>query len=78
DQVGEEAMNLGLAGTDRAYVPMMDEVLFHTCILQPETSESIYFVAPPAGDYEYVCTFPGHYKVMRGKMLVTSKETASR
>ncbi|WKN43743.1 plastocyanin/azurin family copper-binding protein [Tunicatimonas pelagia] len=78
NQVGEEAMTLGLAGTDRGYVPIMDEVLFHTCILQPETSESIYFVAPPAGEYEFVCTFPGHYKVMRGKMVVTSKETASR
>lgn len=78
DRVGEEAMNLGLAGSDRGYVPMMDEVLFHTCILQPETSESIYFVAPPAGEYEYVCTFPGHYKVMRGKMVVTSKNTAAR
>ncbi|MEM9830122.1 MAG: plastocyanin/azurin family copper-binding protein [Bacteroidota bacterium] len=78
DQVGEEAMNLGLAGTDRGYVPIMDEVLFHTCILQPQTSESIYFVAPPAGEYEFVCTFPGHYKVMRGKMVITSNETASR
>jgi len=78
DQVGEAAMRLGLTGSDQGYVPTTDEVLFHTCILQPETSESIYFVAPAPGDYEYVCTFPGHYKVMRGKMYVTSKETAAR
>ena len=78
DQVGEQGMRLGLDGADRSYVPQMDEVLFHTCLLQPETSESIYFVAPSVGDYEYVCTFPGHYKVMRGKMCVTPKKTASR
>lgn len=78
DQVGEQGMQLGLAGGERGYVPQMDEVLFHTCILQPETSESIYFVAPSVGDYEYVCTFPGHYKFMRGIMHVTPKKTASR
>jgi azurin len=23
------------------------------------------------GDYEYVCTFPGHYVIMWGKLVVT-------
>ncbi|GAB3176033.1 plastocyanin/azurin family copper-binding protein [Telluribacter humicola] len=71
NQVGEAALNLGLKGPEMQYVPVSDNVLFHTNILQPETSEAIYFVAPKqAGDYTYVCTFPGHYIVMQGKLKV--------
>ncbi len=78
DQVGTAAMNLGLDGPQQGYVPEVDEVLFHTCILQPGSSESIYFIAPPPGEYTYVCTFPGHSRVMRGKMIVRGRETAER
>ena len=78
DKVGDLAMNLGLEGPQQGYVPETDEVLFHTCILQPESSETIYFTAPPAGEYTYVCTFPGHSRVMRGKMIVRGRETAVR
>ncbi|WP_247232906.1 plastocyanin/azurin family copper-binding protein [Telluribacter sp. SYSU D00476] len=71
NQVGEAALNLGLKGPEMQYVPVSDNVLFHTNILQPETSEAIYFVAPKQpGDYTYVCTFPGHYIVMQGKLKV--------
>ena len=78
DQVGTLAMNLGLDGPDQGYVPQVDEVLFHTCILQPGSSETIYFTAPAPGEYTYVCTFPGHSRVMRGKMIVRGRETAER
>ena len=26
--------------------------------------------APPAGDYPYICSFPGHHLIMRGVMKV--------
>ena len=78
DKVGDLAMNLGLEGSQQGYVPEADEVLFHTCILQPESSETIYFTAPPPGEYTYVCTFPGHSRVMRGKMIVQGRETAAK
>jgi azurin/glucose/arabinose dehydrogenase len=71
NQVGEAALTLGLKGSEMQYVPASANVLFHTNILQPETSEAIYFVAPKQpGDYTYVCTFPGHYVVMQGKLRV--------
>ncbi|MFC5411950.1 plastocyanin/azurin family copper-binding protein [Larkinella bovis] len=71
EKVGQLALNLGLKGPDFHYVPQTDLVLFHTAILQPETSEKIYFTAPDKpGIYPYVCTFPGHYAVMRGKLIV--------
>ena len=78
DKVGDLAMNMGLEGPQQGYVPQADEILFHTCIMQPESSETIYFTAPPAGEYTYVCTFPGHSRVMRGKMIVKGKATAAK
>jgi len=69
--VGEAALALGLQGSEKHYVPDLPEVLFHTNLLQPESSETIFFVAPTkTGTYEYVCTFPGHHAQMRGKLVV--------
>lgn len=72
NSVGEAALKLGLAGERVSYVPNLQEVLFHTRLLGPNQSETIYFVAPnQPGEYPYLCTFPGHYQVMQGKMIVT-------
>ncbi|MCE7060428.1 plastocyanin/azurin family copper-binding protein [Dyadobacter sp. CY343] len=69
--VGEAGLNLGLKGSEMSYVPKTNDVLFHSNIVEPEKSESIFFVAPKqAGTYQYVCTFPGHYTMMQGKMKV--------
>ncbi|WP_439481348.1 plastocyanin/azurin family copper-binding protein [Cyclobacterium plantarum] len=71
-EVGEEALEMGLEGSQKNYIPNSEDVLFHTNILSPESSETIYFEAPTvAGDYTYVCTFPGHAYVMQGIMKVT-------
>jgi azurin len=71
NKVGETALNLGLKGAEMNYIPDMKEVLYHTGLMQPESSEALYFVAPAkAGDYQYVCTFPGHHTLMQGKMKV--------
>ncbi|AXE19317.1 auracyanin family protein [Runella rosea] len=70
--IGEAAIKLGLKGSDLQYVPKSANVLFHTNILQPETSEAIYFTAPnEPGDYTFLCTFPGHHTLMQGKLKVT-------
>lgn len=71
NKVGEAALNLGLKGAEMNYIPEMKEVLYHTALMQPESSEALYFVAPvQTGDYQYVCTFPGHHTLMQGKMKV--------
>jgi len=71
DKVGQMAANMGLGGEARSYVPESDMVLHHTLLLEPNESDEIYFVAPrEPGVYEYVCTFPGHYLTMRGKLIV--------
>lgn len=70
-QVGEAAMKLGLKGEEKNYVPDTPKVLYHTNILQPHTSESIFFIAPDKpGDYTFVCTIPGHFYSMQGTMKV--------
>jgi azurin len=47
-----------------------DLVLAHTKMLGPGEIDAVEFTAPAAGTYEYLCTFPGHYAIMRGKLIV--------
>ncbi len=71
DEVGRMALNLGLKGQQMSFVPVTPKVLFHTFLLQPGKSETIYFTAPEApGDYPFICSYPGHYLAMRGIMKV--------
>lgn len=74
DEVGKAAMSLGLKGQAMDYVPNSDKVLYHTRLIGPGASETIYFEAPSkAGNYMYVCTFPGHYLTMRGVLRVVGQ-----
>jgi uncharacterized cupredoxin-like copper-binding protein/glucose/arabinose dehydrogenase len=75
ETVGKLAMEMGLDGSKLGYIPASPDVLFNTCLLQPETAQSIYFVAPKAGEYPYICTYPGHYFVMKGTMKVIPNPT---
>ncbi|SEL49127.1 plastocyanin/azurin family copper-binding protein [Parapedobacter koreensis] len=71
EEVGQLALKLGLTGSKLQYVPKSDKVLFHTNLLQPRSNETIYFEAPSKpGKYEYVCTYPGHFQIMKGVINV--------
>jgi azurin len=73
--VGDLAIRLGLKGPEMNYVPKTPKVLFHTRLVPPATTESIYFVAPlKAGDYTYLCTVPGHSQIMRGVLRVVGEK----
>jgi len=53
------------------FVADTDLVLAHTKMLGPGASDSIEFLAPATpGVHDYLCTFPGHYVMMRGKLIV--------
>lgn len=60
------------AAASVGYVPKdNDAVLHYTKMTKPGESDTIRFFAPTkAGNYEYVCTFPGHYTSMRGVLEV--------
>lgn len=75
ESVAQQALNMGIDGPRRDYVPDTGEVLFYTSLVDVGESESIYFTAPESpGEYPYVCTFPGHWQTMQGIMTVTEKE----
>jgi len=55
----------------RSYVPESPDVLAHTRILNPKKKTTIHFTAPAnPGRYPYICTFPGHWMLMRGELIV--------
>ena len=55
----------------RHYVPKTDDVLVYTDVVDPQSQFTIYFRAPAEkGRYPYLCTFPGHWMVMNGVMIV--------
>ena len=69
--VADLANNLGLQGQEKGYIPESDDLLFHSNLLVPGSSDIFYFVAPSEpGGYEYVCTFPAHSTTMRGILKV--------
>ncbi len=56
---------------ERHYVPSMPEVLHSTKVINAGESTSIEFVIPnKPGDYPFVCTFPGHWRLMHGIIKV--------
>jgi hypothetical protein len=56
----------------RAYIPKNPDILAATKLLLPTERQSLSLKAPETeGTCEYVCTFPGHYQVMWGQLVVT-------
>lgn len=62
------------AGMDNHYVPAGDaRVIAATAIIGGGEETSVTFDASalePGGDYTYFCSFPGHYVLMKGKLVV--------
>ena len=74
EKVGQQALKLGLNGEKMSFIPSSPEVLFHTILIHPKESDTIYFIAPTkAGLYPYICSYPGHYLVMKGILKVTPR-----
>ena len=71
DIVADRAMKLGLKGEELGFIPEGEEIIAHTTLLRPNSSDVIYFTAPEKkGNYQYICTFPGHATTMRGVLMV--------
>ena len=53
------------------FIPKSDQILHATKMLKQNQAETLRFHAPKQpGRYPYICSFPGHYLVMRGVMVV--------
>lgn len=56
---------------DNQYIPKgTQDVLAHTGLIGGGQTTSVEFVAPEAGTYDFLCSFPGHYAMMKGKLIV--------
>lgn len=56
---------------DNQYIPKdTDDIIAHTNLIGGGQTTTIEFDAPPAGEYTFICSFPGHYAMMQGKFIV--------
>lgn len=76
EKVGEaaDAMLRDPKAAEKHYIPEIPEVLFATKLVDPGEIFTLEFTAPKeTGDYPFVCTFPGHWRMMNGIMKVEKK-----
>lgn len=60
-----------MAAKDNNYIPTDEAgVIAHTKVLGGGESDTITFTAPAKGTYDFLCSFPGHYSIMKGKFIV--------
>ncbi len=73
DDVGIAAINLGARGFDKGFVPESTDILWHSSLVDFGQEQVIEFTAPTEeGAYPYICSFPGHHRLMRGMLFVTN------
>lgn len=61
-----------MAAKDTDYVPASESesVIAHTKLTGAGESDTITFTIPEKGTYDFICSFPGHYALMKGKLIV--------
>lgn len=58
-------------GMTRGFVPESPKILHATRLIEAKGKEELNFTAPvKPGHYPYLCTFPGHWRIMRGVLVV--------
>ncbi len=78
-EIGNAAMTMTPDKVDkqgRAYLPAQYEkqIIAATKLIEPGQRETLKVKAPSTpGDYEFVCTFPGHALIMWGTLVVTKE-----
>lgn len=63
--------NAAASAKENNYIPQgTDKVIAHTEMIGGGESVTIEFQAPEAGTYDFICSFPGHFALMKGKFIV--------
>jgi plastocyanin len=71
NKIGQMAMTLGAKGAAMGYIPASDQILASIQLLNVKQSGELYFTAPDSPQkLPYVCTFPGHFMLMKGEIVV--------
>ena len=76
EEVGRAAEEMAAepGAWEKGYIPDSGKILESTRLLMPGESELLAFNAPgKSGNYEIVCTFPGHWRTMYGVMSVSPR-----
>lgn len=61
------------AGSENGFVKPGDpNVIAKIGLISGGASGKVTFIAPEAGTYQFVCTFPGHDRQMWGKLIVSN------
>ncbi len=58
-----------MAAKANDYIPS-EGVIAHTKTIGGGESTSVTFTAPAKGIYDFICSYPGHYGMMKGKFIV--------
>lgn len=67
NEFGQQAVK----AKENDYIPEdTDAIIAHTELIGGGETDTIEFEAPEAGTYDFLCSFPGHYSVMKGKFIV--------
>lgn len=67
DEVGVKAIR---AGETKQYVPNDPAVIAASKLVGPSDSTVLQFETPIVGSYPFICSYPGHYLKMRGRLVV--------
>lgn len=60
-----------MAAKETDYIPEdQSDIIAYTGVIGGGESVTITFEAPAPGTYDYLCSFPGHYSIMNGKLIV--------
>ena len=71
DSVAAAAIALGADGFKKQFLPDSEDILVATKLLEKGETQELEFNAPSeAGEYPFICTFPGHATIMRGVITV--------
>ncbi len=68
DAFAQDALN----AKDSEYIPTQraNEIIAHTKLIGGGETTEIEFKAPAKGTYDFLCSFPGHYAMMKGEFIV--------
>jgi lysophospholipase L1-like esterase/azurin len=73
EEIGTAADQLGVEGFAKAFVPENEKIIVASKLVDHLKSQLLEFRAPmEPGDYEFLCTFPGHRQTMHGVMRVVN------
>lgn len=66
----QEFANKAVDARENDYIPEGGAAIAHTKMLGGGETDTIVFDAPAPGTYDFICSFPGHLALMKGKFIV--------